>query len=457
MIVPIGNWRIIVPAVPVVAMEEHEMATRFKEGSLKKVARKEGKAWVLRVIGINPETGKKVERTPIFVGYLKDFPTKSSAKEEVKRRNLTDQLNATHLRGKAKFKEIAAHYIASELQNPRVVKPKSHNTIDCYAGNIRRHLLDRWGNCFAEEIEPLEVEQWYFEISKDSKGEVGLAWDTISKLHNIMKQIYAHAQRNKLIAPDPKYNPVRPSELGGARCKSDSDYEAVILTPQETFAILNSLPLLQQTMVVLDAATGIRYAEMAGLLWGDCDWDNSQIHIRRTWSRGKVGLTKTKNSKAPVAMAPLLAQYLRAWRSQTVFAADTDWIFASNKTGGKSPRVGNMLVADYLRPAAVKAGALTITHEQGFDKQGNETDKLRYWDKRGNEVKRFGFHNFRHSLASFLTTKKKTDVKTVQRSLRHKKSATTVDKYVQTDMDELVAAQEVMLDAIFQNRSEAVN
>lgn len=82
---------------------------------------------------------------------------------------------------------------------------------------------------------------------------------------------------------------------------------------------------------------------------------------------------------------------------------------------------------------------------------------MRYWDKRGNEVKRFGFHNFRHSLASFLTTKKKTDVKTVQRSLRHKKSATTVDKYVQTDMDELVAAQEVMLDAIFQNRSEAVN
>jgi len=49
------------------------MATRFKQGSLKKLTRKEGKAWVLRVIGINPETAKKVERTPIFVGYVKDF------------------------------------------------------------------------------------------------------------------------------------------------------------------------------------------------------------------------------------------------------------------------------------------------------------------------------------------------------------------------------------------------
>ena len=433
------------------------MATRFKEGSLKKVRRKEGKAWVLRVIGINPVTGKKVERTPIFVGYVKDFPTKSSAKEEATRRNLTAQLNAGHICGKAKLREIAEHYIANELLSPMVVKPKSHNTVHCYVGNIRRHLLDRWGNCLAEEIEPFEVEQWFFEISKDAKGKDGLSWDTISKLRNILLQIYSHAQRNKLIAPDLKYNPVRPSELGGARCKCGSDYEAVILTPPETFAILNSLPLMQQTMVVLDAVTGLRYSEIAGLRWGDCDWENNQIFIRRTWSRGRIGIPKTKKSKASVPMAPLLARYLRAWRSQTIFAADCDWIFASTKNKGKTPRVGNMLASDYLRPAAVKAGALSTTAEKRIDNEGKETLRLHYWDKQGSEVKRFGFHNLRHSLASFLTTKKKTDVKTVQRSLRHAKSTTTLDKYVQTDMDELVAAQEMMLDAIFHNQSSALN
>jgi hypothetical protein len=52
--------------------------------------------------------------------------------------------------------------------------------------------------------------------------------------------------------------------------------------------------------------------------------------------------------------------------------------------------------------------------------------------------------------------KKKTDVKTIQRSLRHAENTTTLDKYVQTDMAELVAAQELMFDAIFQNRSAAV-
>jgi len=234
-------------------------------------------------------------------------------------------------------------------------------------------------------------------------------------------------------------------------------YEAVILTPQETFAILNSLPLMRQTMVVLDGATGLRHSEIAGLRWGDFDWENNQIYIRRTWSRGKVGLPKTKKSKVPVAMAPLLARCFRARRSQTVFAADSDWVFASHKTKGKTPRVGNMLAADYLRPAAVRAGALTVTPEKRLDEQGQEIVQLRYWDKRGNEVHRFGFHNLRHSLASFPTTKKKTDVKTVQRSLRHAKRTTTLDSYVQTDMDEPVAAQEMMLDAIFQHQSGAVN
>jgi len=33
-------------------------------------------------------------------------------------------------------------------------------------------------------------------------------------------------------------------------------------------------------------------------------------------------------------------------------------VFASTRLKGKQPRVANMLVEDYLRPAAVKAGVL---------------------------------------------------------------------------------------------------
>ena len=215
--------------------------------------------------------------------------------------------------------------------------------------------------------------------------------------------------------------------------------------------------LMQRTMVVLDAATGLRYSEIAGLQWADIDWENSQIFVRRTWSRGTIGMPKSKKSAAPVPMAPLLAKYLKAWRAETPYAQHEAWVFASKKTHGRRPRVGNMLASDWLRPAAVKAGALRVTEEKRLNAKGEEeVVRVHYWDKQGREVRRFGFHNLRHSLSSYIISKKKTDVATVQRMLRHSKATLTLDKYRQTDMDELIAAQELMLDAIF-GESGAVN
>ena len=48
-----------------------------------------------------------------------------------------------------------------------------------------------------------------------------------------------------------------------------------------------------------------------------------------------------------------------------------------------------MIVEDHLRPAALKTGV--IREEDG-----------RTFDSNGNEIERFGFHSFRHSLTSFL-------------------------------------------------------
>ena len=39
-------------------------------------------------------------------------------------------------------------------------------------------------------------------------------------------------QENRKDPDDVKYNPVRPPVLGGARCKCESDYVALILTPK---------------------------------------------------------------------------------------------------------------------------------------------------------------------------------------------------------------------------------
>jgi integrase len=61
------------------------------------------------------------------------------------------------------------------------------------------------------------------------------------------------------------------------------------------------------------------------------------------------------------------------------------------------------------------------------------------------DSRRFGFHNLRHSLASFLVTKTSTDVKTVQDVLRHADAKTTLDDYTHSSMEERLTTQAQVL------------
>ena len=122
-----------------------------------------------------------------------------------------------------------------------------------------------------------------------------------------------------------------------------------------------------------------------------------------------------------------------------------------------------MLVRSYLYPVAVKAGVLTTTNVKVMRTKKRKGERVKvevempvYFDKKGNRVKRFGFHQFRHSLSSFLTTKKKVAPKTAQTALRQSNARFTLDKYTQTDHEELLAAQNLMLDAIFKTEPRAI-
>jgi integrase len=131
-----------------------------------------------------------------------------------------------------------------------------------------------------------------------------------------------------------------------------------------------------------------------------------------------------------VPLHPLLAEFIASWMRQTPYSQARDWVFPSFKLKGKQPRVANMLVEDHLRPAAVRAGVIASD-----------------WDGR------FGFHNFRHSLASYLV-RTKTDVKTVQALLRHSDVKTTLQLYTHSVSEDRMAAQGAMLNAILSNGTD---
>ena len=159
-------------------------------------------------------------------------------------------------------------------------------------------------------------------------------------------------------------------------------------------------------------------------------FEESLIRVRRTWTWGEVGLPKSKASQAPVPMHPMLATFVTRWMRQTPYAQPGDWVFPSFKLKGRQPRVANMLVSDHLRPAAVRAGVIAAD-----------------WDGR------FGFHNFRHSLASYLV-RSKTDPKTVQALLRHSDVKTTLQLYSHSVSEDRMQAQGSMLQAILGNGTD---
>lgn len=66
-------------------------------------------------------------------------------------------------------------------------------------------------------------------------------------------------------------------------------------------------------------------------------------------------VAKTKQSRSAVPMAAELAQVLSEWQKTTAYGDPTDWVFASPRTHGRTPRVGNMLAADHL-PASGNQG-----------------------------------------------------------------------------------------------------
>jgi integrase len=381
---------------------------RFQRGSLRVESRKNGDTLVLRYFTTRRMDGRRVEHT-LAVGLVRDFPSESAAWGEVERQGLNQQINQPSFQGRLSFADLAHHYMHNELsEQADTVDPKAHTTIYIYRHILNDYLVPRWGKRAALGIEPLEIEKWLQALRR----EKGLANPTLDKTRRVMSIVYKHSQRHGLIPRSEESNPLR-----FVRCKTTSDYEAIILTPEQAFTVLLSLQEPERTLTLLAAGTGLRISECLGLQWQDVDFTNQLIHVRRTWVHGHLGNPKTKASKAPVPLHSLLADSMKKWRAESPFSQPNNWVFPSFRLKGKKPRCANMLVEDYLRPAAVNAGVLAKDNPH-----------------------RFGFHNLRHSLASYLV-RTKIDPKTVQTLLRHSNVKTTLQLYAHSVSEDRLAAQ----------------
>ena len=245
--------------------------------------------------------------------------------------------------------------------------------------------------------------------------------------------VFSNALRHGLLKGGKEVNPFRdPKEEGGVRCITVSNYEATVVTTEQMILILEFLNTettqMEWMMALLHGTTAMRPEEGFGLKWGDIDFHAEQINLRRAWSKGLETDGKTRDSLVPVPMHPVLAGFLLEWRRQSPYPRDDDWVFPSLTKRGKVPRSAGIAAREYLRPAAVYAGVI----EKGSSK-------------------RFGWHNLRHSLATFLAGE--VDPAVTMKILRHRRISTTMELYTHRISDKQRAAQGLFLNAIGQNRA----
>jgi integrase len=389
---------------------------RFQNGWLQTKPRKSGEIWVFCYRRQRPKDGAWVQATAIEVGKVRDYPSEEAAWRRVRELHLNPNQSPIAVGAQILFGELAANYIQRELpedQSEATIE-KAYSTIRKYKRYLNRWALPRWGTTPALALHPPDIEDWLKEL----KRKFELRNPSLGEIRKAMNNVYVHGQRQGFLPRTTDGNPI-----SFVRQSLASDFEPVILTLPQVLDIFDNLDLMRRTMILTDAATALRVSEVLALQWCDLDFTEQLIRVRRAYVERRFGPPKSKASKAPVPMHPLLTAHLLAWRRETLYPRAEDFVFPSLRLKGKRPPAANMLVADYLRVAAKKAGVVA-------------------------PPRTFGFHTFRRTLASVLV-KMKVDLKTVQEILRHQNLKTTLEIYAKAMTEDKLAAQGMFLEQLF--------
>jgi integrase len=310
---------------------------RYQNGSVRIEQRKDGPTWVYRFQTTRSD-GKRVEHTAALGLVDKLGTAEKDAWAEVDRQYLRETVNQLQpFRGMPRtYGQLCRHYIENELMEDQseATIPKAFATTETYKRHLVQRIIPRWGRLAPTAIQSLDVEKWFKELKKGNpkKNAMPLADPTIDKIRRVMHLVFLHGQRCNFLPRQQEGNP-----MNWVRQRTTSDYQALIMTPQQAFEILLNIPEPRRTLVLSDAATALRVSEILGLMWMDLNFDELVMHVRRAYVWGRFKAPKSKASRAPVPMHPLLAGFLLAWREKTTYAKENDFVFPSTRLKGKNP------------------------------------------------------------------------------------------------------------------------
>ena len=279
------------------------------------------------------------------------------------------------------FAKVARDWIEHKRLNLR------ETTWEVYEGHVRNHFRDLEG-LKINRINTVLIEKFI-----GARQAQGMNISTLRKILVTLNQIMTYAVRHNYIDHNPVRDAERPRDRGG---EGEGEEKIKILTPSEISAFLAKVEDQKYHVMFMAAIfSGARQGELLGLKWNDVDWEKSQIHIQRTFNKGRFFTPKTKSSKRKIDLGPRMMEELRKWKLACP-ANKLDLIFQNNN--GNPINYSN-IINRHFRPALQAAGLPTMR-----------------------------FHDLRHTYAS-LQIEKGRNIKYIQSQLGHSTPTVTWNVY----------------------------
>jgi integrase len=369
---------------------------RYQTGTIEEIQTKRGIVWFIRFT----RDGKR----PRFeIGTKAQYPTKAKASRAAQ--HIRDDFNQT-VNARRTMGDLVAKYEQEEM-------PGRHSTGRGYRGIHRNHIVPRWGLVPLEDVTPVKVRAWLLEMEKSGK--------TKGNILGQMRILFKFAMLWDWLPA--AVNPMSLFSIPGTTIRKRKPR---VITIKQFLQLLEHFrdDTRIRTMVTAGFCNGLGASELTGLQWGDFDHHSRKVRISRGAVEGHIGPTKNQHRNAPLPLHKFVADMFLAWRHETTFKDDSDWVFPLESSGGELPEYSNNLQSHVLAPAGKEIG-LEFS---------------------------LGWHTLRHSY-KVLLERAGIDI-TAQRDLmRHSDVHTTTQVYGEVEFDRMRDANEKAVDLIFVENS----
>jgi integrase len=332
----------------------------------------------------DPTTGEqKTIRVPIILG-LKTKMSKFEAREALQR-ELTKQVgqpgSPTRIMNDG---SVTFTWFVENRFLPLKEAVWKEETAKTKTILIQRDLIDPLGDIPLANFDKFSLQLHLNKLATTRSK------DRVLQMRAYLRDIFAEAVDQDFLSKDPARKVKVPTQL--------RDTDTTTLTWDQLRRALMELGLRDRILLELDMTNALRPSELLAFRWKCFDYEASTLKIMETVYKGKIRpWGKTRKSLTIIHIPRNLADELQHWRDERPDSSPEAFMFAN--------QLGGFLDTDNFRKR--------VLHKLARDL----------------ELPKLTFQVIRRTIATL--AQKKGTVKDVQGLMRHSRTATTTDVYMQ--------------------------